>query len=266
MKKITLIPIKTRIINPGENLLEFIISAIKENRVKLKNKDILVVTGKIIAYSQNRIVDLEKVTPSEKAIELGRRFGVEPELMQLIIDESDEILGGVKEYHFVLTIREGYMIGNAGIDRSNTPPGHVVLAPKDLKKVAKEIQEKIKTVFGVEVGVVIVDSRTQPLRRGLIGLAMGGAGFDPIDDLRGRPDLFGRPLRASWRGTADDIASAAHLLMGEAAERIPLVIVRGVDAAYNDTTFSSIDMYVPPEECLYFRSLKINSKKLRSRK
>ncbi len=257
MNNITLIPIKTRIIKPGEDLLDFIVSSIRSNKIELREKDILVITGKIIAYAQNRIINLKEVKPSKEAISLSKKFGVEPELMQLIIDESDEILGGVKEYHFVLTIKEGYMIGNAGIDRSNVPEGYVVLAPKNVKEVAMEIRKKVMKAFGVKVGVVIVDSRTQPLRRGLIGLAMGGAGFEPIDDLRGMPDLFGRPLRASWRGTADDIASAAHLLMGEAAEKIPIVVVRGVDASYDDSAFNSIDMYVPPEDCLYFRSLKI---------
>ena len=261
LQPVILIPVRTKVLKPGDDIVKAIISAVKENSIKIEEDDIFVITEKVVAYSQGRIINLKTIKPSKEAIKLGKKYNIEPELMQLIINESDKILGGIRKYRFMLTIKDGYMIGNAGIDRSNAPKNHVVLVPKNPKETAQEIRRRLMEHFKVNLCVVIVDSRTQPLRRGLIGLAISGAGFEPIEDLRGQPDLFGKPLRTSWKGTADDIASAAHLLMGEANEQVPIVIVRGVKVKKTDKAFDSKDMYIPPENCLYFKSLGIKVSK-----
>jgi F420-0:gamma-glutamyl ligase len=143
-----------------------------------------------------------------------------------------------------------FLIANAGIDRSNAGPGNVVLLPKNLKLVVKEYWERLKQEFGInKLGVIIADSRVQPLRKGTIGIAIATAGFEPVEDCVGKPDLFNRPLEITIRAVADDLVSAAQFILGEANEQTPVALIRGAKVQFTNDPKLTTEM--PPEQCLY---------------
>jgi len=168
--------------------------------------------------------------------------------VQLILDEASMILGGMR--HVILAKVNDFLIANAGIDQSNAGIGKVVLLPSNLKKVVWEYWQELKKAFKInKLGVIIADSRVQPLRKGTIGIAIATAGFEPIEDLRGHPDLFNRPMEITMRAIADDLASAAQFLLSEANQQTPVVIIRGSEVEFTDTPKLTTEM--APEECLY---------------
>jgi len=168
--------------------------------------------------------------------------------MELIIRESDEILGGIPGV--VVTITKGVLSPSAGIDNSNAPDGHVVLLPADPKKSAIEIRKKLMKKYNCNIAVIVGDSRTQPLRLGCVGIALGCAGIEPVEDIRGQKDLFGKPLLITRRATADNLVSAAQIIMGEADESTPAVLIRDAPAVFIE---DSVDIpQIPRVECLYF--------------
>ncbi len=257
----TLIPIKTRVITPGDDIVEVILESLEKIEEKIRNNDILVLAETAVATAEGRIIELSKIQPSSKAFELARKYDVAPELAELILREADEILGGVP--HVILTLKRGVLIANAGIDKSNAPPGCVVLLPRDPMKAAEEIRRQIFERTGKKIGVIIADSRTQPLRLGTIGVALGVAGFVPVSDERGKLDIFGKPLMITRRAIADNLASAAEVLMGEAGEMIPAVLIRGAPVTFTDYTVNLESMLISPEECLYMSIFKKFIKKSR---
>ena len=153
---------------------------------------------------------------------------MDSQFVQIVLDEADTILGGVKGA--LLTIKNGDAVANAGIDQKNAPPHSVVLWPLDPDRSARKIQAAIKTLWGKNVGVVIVDSRVSPMRLGTTGFAIGSAGFHPIKDVRGEMDLSKRRVRITRHAVADGVAASAQLMMGEAAERTPFAIIRDAPA------------------------------------
>jgi F420-0:gamma-glutamyl ligase len=168
--------------------------------------------------------------------------------VQLILEEASMVLGGMK--HVILSKVNDFLIANSGIDQSNAGLGKVVLLPKDLDNVIWSYWKRLKSEFNLDkLGIIIVDSRVQPLRKGTIGIAIKTAGFEPIEDLRGKPDLFNRPLEITMRAIADDLASAAQFLLSEADKQTPVVIIRGVDVEFTENP--KLTMEMPPEECLY---------------
>lgn len=241
--------IQTPLIQPGDNLVKVLSSAITENGFTLASHDIIVIAETVVATSQNRIRKLATVNVSSRAQELSKRYELEAPLAQLILDEADEILGGVP--HVLLTIKDNILMANAGIDRSNAPSGHVVLLPSNLQETVWRIKEAFEKEFGHELGVIITDSRTQPLRLGTVGLALAVAGFEPIKDFRGKPDLFGRHLRITRSAVADNLASAAQVLLGEADERIPSVIIRDAPVKFTKNRILTGELTLSRHECLY---------------
>jgi len=266
LKPIIIIPIRTRLIKPGDDIVDVIFESLEEQRIDIEEGDVFVISEKAISTSIGRLVKLEDVNPSPKAMELAKEFGMDPRFIELVVQEADEIWGAIAKYNFVLTIKDGISIANAGIDKSNAPPGYVVLMPKEPMKTAFEIKKKIEARVNKRVAVIISDSRTQPLRRGNVGIAYGIAGMEPIEDLRGKPDLFGKVLRSTWRGIADEITNAAQLVMGESDERIPVVIVRGARYTPRDTPLENGPMIMPPERCIYMNILKPQIKRIILRK
>ncbi|MEX2702144.1 MAG: coenzyme F420-0:L-glutamate ligase [Candidatus Baldrarchaeota archaeon] len=250
----TLIPIKTRVITPGDDIVEVILESLEKMGEKIKNNDILVLAETAVATAEGRIIKLSKIQPSSKAFELAKKYDVTPELAELILREADEILGGIP--HVILTLKRGVLIANAGIDKSNAPPGCVVLLPKDPMKTAEEVRRRIFDKTGKRIGVIVADSRTQPLRLGTIGIALGVAGFVPVSDERGKLDIFGKPLMITRRAIADNLASAAEILMGEAGEMVPAVLIRGAPITFTDYTINLESMLISPEECLYMSIFK----------
>ncbi len=242
--------IKTPLIQPGDDLVEILLLALSNQGLSLLPQDILVIAETAVATAQNRISELAAVQVSSKAKILSEKYELEAPLAQLILDESEEILGGVP--HVLLTIKNNTLMANAGIDRSNAPPGHVVLLPSNPTEEAWRIKNGLETKSGHELGIIIADSRTQPLRLGTVGLAIAVAGIEPVKDYRGHPDLFGRPLRITRSAMADNLASAAQVLLGEANEQTPCVLIRGAPITFTQRKIAPEELTISRQGCLYF--------------
>ena len=214
--------------------------------------DILVVSSKFIAVSEGRIVDLDTVIPSARAASVSRRLNISPELCELVIRESDEVMGGVAG--FMLTLKEGLLTPNAGIDKSNVEHGKVVLYPRNPLESAMALVDEARFRRGIEMGVVVSDSRLMPTRKGTVGVALAAAGMEAIVDLRGKPDLYGNVLRVTSQAIADDLCSGAQVVMGEANEATPIVLVRGLSRR-SGRNYPMSSFAVNPEQCVYMRSL-----------
>lgn len=242
--------IKTPIIQNNDNLVEILFAAITRLDFTLEEQDILVIAETAVATAQGRIRQLENVDVSPEASSLATRYQLEPELAQLVLDESEEILGGVP--HVILTIKNNTLMANAGIDHSNAPLGHVVLLPENPTKEAWRIKEELEDRASCELGIIIADSRTQPLRLGTVGLAVAVAGIEPVKDLRGQPDLFGRLLRITRSAIADNLASAAQVLLGEADEQTPAILIRNAPVTFTREEKPPDALTISRQECLYF--------------
>lgn len=240
--------IKTPLIKPGDDMASVLCDAMKSAGITPQDNDIIVLAESAVATAEGRVVELESITPRKKAVELSKLYENDPRKMELIMRESDEILGGIPGV--VVTITKGVLSPSAGIDNSNAPEGHVVLLPENPKKSAIEIRKKLMAEYRCSLAVIIGDSRTQPLRLGCVGIALGCAGIEPVEDARGRKDLFGKPLLITRRATADNLVSAAQVIMGEADESIPAVLIR--DAPVRFIEGSEDIPVIPKEECLYF--------------
>jgi coenzyme F420-0:L-glutamate ligase/coenzyme F420-1:gamma-L-glutamate ligase len=244
-----LFSIKLPLIKENDDLLKIIIEGISKQGESLKEGDIIVIAEKVIATSQGRVINLSDVTNvSDKAKKLANEYDMDERFVELIIQEASMILGGMT--HVILAKVNDFLIANAGIDQSNAGPNRVVLLPKDLKKVVWKYWKKLKKEFGLnDLGVIISDSRVQPLRKGTIGIAIATAGFEPVEDLRGHPDLFNRPMEITMRAIADDLTSAAQFLLSEADQQTPVVIIRGSNVDFTENPQLTPEM--APEECLY---------------
>jgi len=221
----------------------------------VKDGDVLVISSKFLAIAEGRIVKLAGVRVGAEARELAMKYRMDARLCELVLRESDEVIGGVPG--FLLTSKSGLLTPNAGIDKSNVKHGTVVLYPRRPGQVARMIRDALKFATGANVGVVVCDSRLSPTRRGTIGVAIAASGLEAILDLRGREDLFGNVLKVTSQGIADDLSSAAELLMGESNEGTPMVLIRGLDRnLIKDSDYPPGRFAIPIEECVYMRSLR----------
>lgn len=194
----------------------------------------VVLAQKIVSKSEGRIVPLASVTPSPRAEELAKTVLKDPRLVELILQESKDVLRAVPNV-LIVEHRLGFVMANAGIDASNVDgEDHVLLLPTDPDGSARRLRARFKEIAGVDVGVIINDSWGRAWRMGTTGAAIGVAGLPALVDMRGRPDLNGRVLRVTEVGHADEIAAAASLLMGQSNEGQPVVIVRGLGPPERD--------------------------------
>ena len=246
--------VKTGIVKIGDDIINVILKSLEKQNLQLEDKDILALTSKIIAYAEGRLVKLADVKPSEKALKLAKRFLLKPEYAELILRESDKLYGGVEKA--VLTLKEGVLTANAGIDNKNAPEGYVIFWPRNIRKFVEKIRNKIRSKTGKNVAILIVDSGLIPLRMGTTGLALAVAGFKPIKDFRVEKDIYGKPLTVTRHAVADDLASAAHLIMGEAAEIIPVVVIRGAPVDFDGNTYTFADLTMPQNECIFMGAFK----------
>jgi len=251
---IELIPIKTETMKDRFDLFEIIVQTIERNKEQILDNDIIVISSKFVAMSQGSVVELNTVKSSEQALKMADKFGMNPRLVELVLQESDYIFNGIEG--FILAVKDGVMAPNAGIDKSNIQQGFVILHPRDAFNVAQTLRKKFLANAGKKVGIVITDSRLMPLRIGTVGVAIGVAGFEPVEDLRGNKDLFGNILKVTLKATADSIATAANMIMGESDESIPLVIVRNFNVRMSDEIFSWRDLAIPSDQCIYVRGLR----------
>lgn len=254
MKDMRLYVVKTRVVKPGDNLVDVILDSLRKQTLKLEDNNVLALASKIVSYSQGRIVKLGDAKPSEKAKKLARKYSLEPEFAELVLREAEKVYGGVEKA--VLTLKDNIITANAGIDNKNAPIGSAVLWPRDLVHWLKNFRDEINRKTGKRIAVVVVDSGLIPLRIGTVGLALAAAGFNPIREWRGKGDLYGRPIMITRHAVADDLASAAHLLIGEAAEKTPIVLIKNAPVDFDDNVHGSEEMMMPFRECIFMNTFK----------
>ncbi|WP_417686742.1 coenzyme F420-0:L-glutamate ligase [Roseibium sp.] len=237
-------------VKPGDDLARLTLDAMAAQDLAFRPGDVLVLAQKIVSKSEGRLRDLASIDPSDEAIALAKETDKDPRLVQAILDESTDV---VRKRKGVLIVRHkrGWVMAQAGIDQSNVEggeDGQLLLLPLDPDRSARLLRQEIERQTGTAPAVVIADSFGRPFRNGTTGVAIGAAGLTSYMDIRGERDLFGRELKVSTIGHADEIASAASLLMGQAAEGRPAVLLRGLPAT-GDSPAS--DLVRPIEEDLF---------------
>ena len=237
-------------IGEGDDLATLILDAAGSHGLQLQDDDILVLAQKIVSKSEGRVVCLADVKPSAEAIERGTRMGKEPALVQLILDESVEVIRERGEL-IIVQHRLGYVMANAGVDQSNAKPGYAILLPVDPDASARRLAEAMLARTGRRVGVIISDSIGRAWRIGTVGHAIGVAGIRTLLDLRGTPDLVGRKMLVSEVGLADEIAAGASALMGQGDEAKPVVLVRGFKDIRDDN--GTVQHLIRPKSMDMFR-------------
>lgn len=249
-----IIPIEAPVQQAAFPLYETIFSAIEAQEQTLQEGDVLAISSKYVAISENRIVELDSITPTAYAHELATRYKMDARIAELVIQESEHIFGGI-QLGYLLTWHHGVMSPNAGLDRSNIPAGKVVLLPAEPYQSAQAIRDAVLEKFGVRIGIVMTDSWLVPGRYGTTGVALASAGFLPIEDERGKEDLFGNPMEVTQRGVADSLCVAAELVMGERDEATPIALIRGASISLSDKSVSQADVAIPWEMDIYVESL-----------
>ncbi len=240
------------LVRPGDDLVAILLERIQAAGLALQDGDVLVLCQKIVSKAEGRIMRLADVLPSDEARALAAETDKDSRLVELILRESKAILR--KRPHLIVAEhRLGWICANAGIDRSNVAQPEddsvVLLLPTDPDRSAREMRERLVAATGANVAVIINDTHGRPFREGAVGVAVGVAGMSPLSDLRGRPDLFGYQLQTSVLGTADEIASAASLLMGQADEGRPAILVRSAPVTLGDG--AARDLQRPPDQDLF---------------
>lgn len=217
-------------VRPGDDLCVLVVRALQACGEQLRDGDVLVLAQKIVSKAEGRLVALDSVQPSARALELAAETDKDPRLVELVLRESSEVL---RKRRGVLVVehRSGFVTANAGIDQSNVQQhgeGTALLLPEDSDASCAALRAGLRAATGADVAVLVIDSHGRAWRQGTVGVAIGAAGMPALLDLRGQPDRHGRALQITQVGLADELAAAASLLMGQAAEGRPVVIVRGV--------------------------------------
>ena len=244
-----ILPIKTSKKQSSFDLYEDLIESIKPH--VLETGDIIVISSKYVANSQGRLLDTAKTIPSQDAIDLAKKYKIDSKFAEIVLRESDQRLGGVTG--FVLTSADHILAPNAGIDKSNAKKGTAVLYPDLPYKIAENLRKKIVLNLGVQIGIILVDSRLMPARAGTIGVAIAVSGLEPTQDVRGQKDLDGNPLRVTIKATADNLATIANHTMGEGAESTPIVIIKESGAKITARKIKPDEMAIPTDLCVYMR-------------
>jgi coenzyme F420-0:L-glutamate ligase/coenzyme F420-1:gamma-L-glutamate ligase len=220
------------LIKPGDDLAAIVLRSLQLAGLTLESGDVIVIAQKIVSKAENRLVNLATITPSTDAFKLAAQTGKDARLAQLVLDESNEILR-TRPGTAVVEHKLGFVCANAGIDHSNVAGAGdaqeewVLLLPADPDRSAFEIRSKLEAETHTSIGVLIIDSHGRAWRMGTVGMAIGLSGIPGLVDLRGENDLFGYTLKITVVGAADELAAAASLMMGQAAEGTPIVHVRG---------------------------------------
>ena len=239
-------------VRAGDDVASLIAEAAERAGLTLHDRDVVVIAQKIVSKAEGRTVDLATVVPTAEAVALAKRVEKDPRIVQVVLSESVRVVRS-RPNLMIMQHRLGFVMANAGVDQSNVAPSdgvqRALLLPVDPDGSAETIRARLADRFGVRLGCVINDSFGRPWRRGTAGVAIGCAGLPALIDLRGQPDLFGRILEVSIIGYADEIAAAASLLQGQAAEGQPVVIVRGLDWTAPDARVA--DVVRPPDEDLF---------------
>jgi len=243
--------IRTRLIKPKDDLSGMVLNAIGKQKLTIDDGDVLVFASKVVSTVQGRLKELGAITPSEEAKTLAEKYKLDPRFAEVVLLEADKVYGGVSGS--LLTLKNGALVPNAGADHKNAPHGFVVLWPQSPHETAEKIRNEIVERTGKNVGVLIIDSRITPLRMGTVGLAIGVAGLVPIRDCRAEIDLYGKPLLITRHGVADDLAGAAHLIMGEVDECVPAVLAKDAPISLTEKV-RPCSMLISEKNCLFMNS------------
>lgn len=239
------------LIQKGNNLGKLIVEAAEKQGTPLQSNDVVVVTHVVVSKSEGNVINLDTVNPSDMAEEIAAQTKKDPAMVQVILDETKEIVR-IGQNSIITETKSGIICANAGVDRSNVyGERNVVPLPKNPNASAQLIRSEIKLAAGVDVAVIVSDTHGRPFRMGEINIAVGTSGFKPIRDRRGEKDLFGYVLRIKQTAVADELASAAELVIGQASEGIPAAIIRGYH--YLSSEESSATSLTRPKEKDLFR-------------
>ncbi|QQR83399.1 coenzyme F420-0:L-glutamate ligase [Candidatus Peregrinibacteria bacterium] len=228
-----LVPLKSPLIQPGDDLVPILLESLANAKLRLNDGDVVVIAGKVIAYSQNRL----------------RTVSTPGEFRAVVDEEADQVVG---KGAMRLTIKNSILIPNAGVDHSNAPKAQVVLWPQDPFGAARTLRAQLMTHFGLaELGVLVIDSHCVPLRMGTVGIALGFAGFRGVSDQRTKKDLYGKPMKYTQIAVADNLACAANVLMGETNESTPFVVIQNAPVQMTDQVFTQADYAIEPKDCIF---------------
>ena len=238
------------LISEGEDLAELICKAAEKQNTPIQEKDVVVITHVAVSKAEGNVVNLDEVVPSERAKEVARKTDKDPALVEVILRETKEIVR-MRRNSLITETKNGIVCANAGVDRSNIEgERNIVLLPEDPNASAQKIRQKIRKLTGCDVAVIVSDTHGRPFRMGEINVAIGVAGIKPIRDRRGEKDLFGYVLRIKQTAVADELASAAELVMGQADEGIPAAIIRGYKYQASENA-SATELTRPKEKDLF---------------
>jgi len=251
LNKVEVFPVTgLSIIKEGDDLALLICQAAKKQGTPIQNGDVIVVTHVIVSRAEGNVVDLETVIPSEFAKTVANTTGKDPRRVEVILRESRSIVR-MRDGKLITETKQGLVCANSGIDQSNVP-GNTVVAPlpEDSDRSAQRIRQKILELTKKDVAVIVSDTHGRPLRQGEINIALGTSGFEPLRDRRGEKDLFGYTIRIKRTAIADELASAAELVIGQTNEGIPVAIIRGYPYPKSETA-NATKMIRSSEEDLF---------------
>lgn len=235
-------------VKEGDDLSELILESADAQKISIEEGDIIVIAQTVVSKAEGKVVDLRNIEASERAKDLSKRIDEDPRKVEVILQETNEVIR--VDHVLIAETKHGFICANAGVDSSNVRSDLVTILPEDPDRSAREIKEKIEKSIGKEVAVIISDSWGRPFRFGAVGFAVGIAGIDPLQYLKGKKDAYGNKLKTTMIAPPDSIAAAASLVMGEANEEIPVVFVK--DAPYK-TGEGSVHELIRPEERDLFR-------------
>jgi coenzyme F420-0:L-glutamate ligase/coenzyme F420-1:gamma-L-glutamate ligase len=224
------------LIQPGDNIARIFVETARKNGLKIEDGDVIAVAQKILSKAERRVLSLKDVVPSKKAEEIAKVTGKNPKFVQLVLEETKNV---VKSSRGILVVEDkrGLVSINAGVDKSNVKGrGNFALLPEDPDESARKFCTEIKELTGKNVAVIVSDTYSRPFRRGQVNFAIGVSGIKPFKDYRGKKDLFGETLKVKNVAVVDEIAAAAELLMGQAKEATPIVVFKGLK---NEVEFSN---------------------------
>ncbi len=257
--------VKLPLVKKGDDYVKIVVDSMQNSGHPIEDNDIVVIASKVVSTALGLMADMSKIKAKRKAISIAKKYGLNPAHVQLILDEADEFYGGVAYKHprFAVfwTRKGGAFEINSGVDIKNSPIGQETVDLPNPNKIAKDMRKRIHELTGKNVGTLIIDSNWYPLRNGSTGFSVGLAGFEPVKnctvDENGKPafDIYGRPVPLARHNVADDVAAGAHLLVGEAGERVGVVVAKHVPATFTD--HPDLDaLMLKPNECTIMRSFK----------
>ena len=238
------------LIEPDDDLASIIFDSIKDNELIINDNDIIVIAQKIVSKAENRYVNLKTIKISNEAKDLSKELNKDEGLVQAIINESNKILS-TKKNVIIVEHKLGFININAGIDLSNVPSEDLaLLLPKNPKKSAEDIQKNLSKKLNKKISIIITDSMTRPYRSGITNFALASHNIQSLADLKGCKDIYGKKLKGTEVAVADELASAAGLLMGQSDERKPVVLIKGFKQDGYETN-DAFELILSENEDLY---------------